>query len=155
MQDPTSGIEIIPADLGKAWELPARPVEVWEEEAAPGWSAYTIAGGSARLVVMETITPAMPRPLVLAALARAIANASGICPACSARFDLRAGTHDGRPVDGFMEHETACPVADDGLREAAAGIVGTAALPALPRVWVVWVPRLRQGYRPRRWFTDD
>lgn len=147
---PEHGREIIPTDLHKAYQLPAEPVEIWETAFGDGWSGYTLAGGRA-LCVMETISADWPSQVVLAVLGRIVANLVQHCPVCRARPRLGAGEYHGRPVDGFMVHESQCPLSDPGLADLmAAGGDPPGAMPDLPRYWVAWIPTLKAGYRPRR-----
>lgn len=146
---PEFGVELVPADLHRAFEMPDQPVEVWEDAGPGGWSIYTLPGGKVGCL-METVHAGWNAAFVHAALCRAVANLTQHCPCCSAGVVLTAG-----PA-ATMAHENACPLSDDGLalafRNPGADPSGT--IPPAPRYWVVWVPRLRAGYRPRRGFAS-
>ena len=150
---PELGQEIIPADLGKSWRMPEKPVEVWEAAGPEGWSIYTLPGGKAACV-METIRVAWPTAFVHAVLCRVVANLTRVCPACGAGARLDSTVYGGHPVDGLMEHEGTCPLSDPGLASVlASGGDAHAGMPRPPRYWVVWIPRIRPGYRPRKRFA--
>jgi hypothetical protein len=150
---PEFGVEIIPADLHRAWRMPEKPVEVWEEAAPDGWSFYHLPDGKAACI-METVRADWPAVFVHMVLCRVVANLTCVCPACGAGARLGSAVYQGRPVDGFMTHENACPLSDPALSSIfAAGGDAHAEMPPPPRYWIVWVPRLRPGYRPRRRFV--
>jgi hypothetical protein len=151
---PEFGAEIIPTDLHKAWRMPEKPVEVWEMAGpSEGWSVYTLPGGKVGCV-METVRADWPKAFVHGALCRAIANLTRVCPACHAPLRLGPAMNEGRPVDGLMTHEDACPLSDPALAAIfKEGGDKPPEMPSPPRYWVVWVPRLRPDYRPRGRFA--
>lgn len=141
------------ADLRAPWEQPERPVELIEEPIAdlPGWSLYRLEGGKAA-ALSETPRAEWTQEFLFGALVRAVANLAQTCPACGGRARIAGGGEDGLSR-GVMEHEAVCPVADDGMRDAAGRGERVGPLPDGPRTWEVWAPRLRRGYRPRRAFS--
>ena len=152
MNAPEFGVEIIPADLHGAWRMPEMPVEVWEEAGPDGWSLYSLPGGTAACL-METVRAGWPAAFAHAVLCRVVANLTRVCPACAAGERLESAVYEGHPVDGFMVHENACPLSDSALAAILATGGAPGNLPQAPRYWIVWIPRLRPGYRTRRRFA--
>jgi hypothetical protein len=146
--------ELYVPHLMSPWAQPTVPVVVIEDGPDLGtWSVYRLPGGRV-VALMPAVEPTWTTEQTLTVLVRAIANLTQVCPSCGARASLGGADVPGRPR-ATMEHEAVCPVGDDGLREVAArpgAAVGP--LPDRPRRWAVWPPRLRPGYRPRR-FTSE
>jgi hypothetical protein len=140
VRPPTEGVYIErPENLPDVYELPEYPVEVWEEELGDGWSTFRMHDGEA-VCMSATIAREWPATVAHTALCRIVANLTQRCQCCGAGVRL---TGDGQ---GVMEHEGPCPLSDDGLADvwgSAKGVGLGGHVPASPRAWVVWVPRLR------------
>lgn len=151
---PENTLEITVTRLGKAWQWPPQPVEVAERGLGDGWSFYSLPTGKTACV-METIHADWSLPFTHAVLARIVANLTQTCPACGARAVLGTVVEPGAPMRGTMTHEDACPCSDPALADLKRqGGEPHDATPEPPRSWIVWVPRLRPGYRPRRRFDS-
>lgn len=76
-------------------------------------------------VLMPSIPEHLATPHLLDVYAKRLqANLEGVCPECSAevtlpnRHERRRAEKLGLPPRATMEHQTWCPVGDDGFRQA-------------------------------------